>query len=248
MTDYPRQVGRCVDEPVDDILERLVGAVDVVDEEVQHDTAIGAGLGGVATEQRHGWYLIAFDTDIQEERTFRVDRIRTARTIPGSFTAPRQLDVESHLLDHFAAAQYRWRVVLRIRATEDRIRAHLPRSVARLEKLDSEEGWTGEGIPPWHRVEINADNLDWIRPVIAALGCEVLIDNPDELRHRTRAAAARLLQAADPWPVPTYAVFQGMRRHALFVQGGPVVRSRALKRFVTLPPRLEAGLRRRRFA
>ncbi|WP_404435596.1 YafY family transcriptional regulator [Microbacterium aerolatum] len=138
------------------------------------------------------WYLIAFDTDAQEELTFRVDRIRTARSVPGSFTAPQKLDLESRLLDLFASAKYRWQVRLRIRGSEEQIRAQLPRSIARLERLDN----AGEDDQPWHRVEIHAERLDWIPPVIAALGCEVLIDHPDELRDLVRAAAARLLHAA----------------------------------------------------
>lgn len=39
------------------------------------------------------WYLISFDTDKREERTFRVDRIRTARSIRGTFAPPQQPDM-----------------------------------------------------------------------------------------------------------------------------------------------------------
>lgn len=142
------------------------------------------------------WYLVAFDTGKQEERTFRVDRIRTARSIPGTFAAPQQPDVENRLLDLFADADYRWQVVLRIRATEEHIRAHLPLSVARLERLDRAADQAREDAPPWHRAEIHAENFDWLPSVIAALDCEVVIDRPDELRNRVRAAARRMLHAA----------------------------------------------------
>ncbi|GLJ62011.1 transcriptional regulator [Microbacterium barkeri] len=144
----------------------------------------------------HGdrWYLIAFDTDREEERTFRVDRVRSARSLRETFAPPRRPDAEG-LLDRFADADYRWEVVLRIRATEDRIRPHLPRSVARLERLDDGEGATEDGLP-WYRAEIHAESLDWLPPVIAALDCEVTIDGPDELRDRVRAAAARMSRAA----------------------------------------------------
>ena len=85
--------------------------------------------------------------------------------------------------------------MLRIRATEDRIRPHLPRSVARLERLDDGVGAAEDGLP-WYRAEIHAESLDWLPPVIAALDCEVTIDGPDELRDRVRAAAARMSRAA----------------------------------------------------
>lgn len=143
------------------------------------------------------WYLVAFDTDKQEERTFRVDRIRTARSMRGTFAPPQRPDVEGRLLDLFADAGYRWKVVLRIRETEDHIRRHLPLSVARLERLDRAADRGREDALPWHRAEIHAENLDWLPSVIAALDCEVVIDRPDELRNRVRAAATKMLHAAD---------------------------------------------------
>ncbi|WP_372698022.1 hypothetical protein [Arthrobacter sp. JSM 101049] len=45
-------------------------------------------------------------------------------------------------------------------------------------------------------MDINAVNIDWIRPVIETVGCEVLVDHPEELRHRLGTAAARKLHAA----------------------------------------------------
>ncbi|GHD04024.1 helix-turn-helix transcriptional regulator [Zhihengliuella salsuginis] len=150
--------------------------------------------GLVAHSER--WYLIAFDTDKQEERTFRVDRIRTARSMPGSFVAPQQTDAAGRLLDHFVDADYRWQVVLRIRETEERIRAKLPRSVARLERLDGAVARGRDDTPAWHRTEIHAESLDWLPSVIAALDCEVVIDRPEELRNRVRDTATRMLHAA----------------------------------------------------
>ncbi len=138
------------------------------------------------------WYLVAFDTGAQDERTFRVDRIRTARSLPGTFAPPERADVASDLVERFAEADYRWQVVLRLRDTEDRIRAHLPRSVARLERLDTDPG----GALPWHRAQIHAESLDWLPALVAALDCEVVIERPEELRDRVRAAATRMLQAS----------------------------------------------------
>ena len=141
------------------------------------------------------WYLVAYDTEKQEERTFRVDRIRTARVVPGEFDAPPQPDAAARLLDLFADADYRWQVVLRIRDTEERIRVHLPLSVARLEKLDDIPD-TREDARPWHRAEIRAESLDWLPSVIAALDCDVVIEHPEELRSLVTTAAKRMLHAA----------------------------------------------------
>ncbi|GAA4912736.1 helix-turn-helix transcriptional regulator [Streptomonospora salina] len=142
------------------------------------------------------WYLVAFDADKQAERTFRVDRIRTARSLPGTFSPPQRSDAEPRLRERFADADYRWQVVLRIRESEEHIRAHLPLSVARLERSDGAEAPEHEGTAPWHRAEIHAESLDWLPAVIAALDCEVMIDRPDELRDRVRATATRLLHTS----------------------------------------------------
>ena len=75
--------------------------------------------------------------------------------------------------------------MLRIRATEERIRA------------DGEaEGVGDEGLP-WCRAEIHAESLDWLPHVIAALDGAVRIEGPRELRDRVRVAAERMLRAAD---------------------------------------------------
>jgi len=145
----------------------------------------------------HRWYVIALDLQAHQERAFRADRISTARITTDSFVPPQQLDVESRLLELFATAQYRWKAVLRVHASEERIREHLPRSVARLERLDT----AADRTPPCHRVEINAESLEWIPSIIAALGCEVVIESPDELRDLTRTAAERMLRAAES-PLP----------------------------------------------
>lgn len=142
------------------------------------------------------WYLLAFDVDKQDERTFRADRIRTVRLVPGSFSLPLQSDLEGRLLERFADADYRWQVVLRIRQTQEHIRSHLPRSVARLETAECVASPTREETLPWHRAEIHAERLDWLPSVIAALDCEVIIDRPDELRDRVRAAATLMLDSA----------------------------------------------------
>lgn len=142
------------------------------------------------------WYLVALDSDKREERTFRVDRIRAARLLPETFHTPGRADVANRLVEQFADADYRWRVVLRIRATETGIRAHLPPSVARLERLGHGVDIAGDSGPHWYRAEIHAESLEWIPSVLAALDCEVVIDCPEELCDLVRAAATRMLHAA----------------------------------------------------
>ncbi|APX32629.1 DNA-binding transcriptional regulator [Brachybacterium sp. P6-10-X1] len=176
---------------------------------------------GVVAHARR-WYLLALDPDAQQEKSFRLDRIRTARTLPGTFapspradpaTAGERADPADRLIEHFVAADHRWKVVLRLRATEDQLRAHLPSTVARLERLgpaadvegesdvdsDVDSDVVGEGVLPWYRAEIRAEHLDWIPAVLAALDCPARIEHPEELRDLVTATASRMLRAAaDP--------------------------------------------------
>lgn len=133
------------------------------------------------------WYLNALDVDRREERTFRVDRIRTARRLPGTFGERVPERTVSQLLAGFAEADYPWRIVLHIRSSPKAIRARFPASVATLSPLDA---------PGWQRAEIHAKSLEWLPPVIAALDGEVVVKEPDELRELLAATADRLLTIA----------------------------------------------------
>jgi predicted DNA-binding transcriptional regulator YafY len=135
------------------------------------------------------WYLDAFDVERAEERTFRVDRIRSARTLPGVFSPPVARAERPRLVDRFAGAHYRWHVRLRIQASVPQIRAHFPESVAVVEPF--------EDAPSWHRVSIRAKRLDWFPAVIAGLGDHaVIIDEPEDLRELLHATAIRMLRIA----------------------------------------------------
>ncbi|HEY3682456.1 MAG TPA: YafY family protein [Streptosporangiaceae bacterium] len=150
------------------------------------------------------WYVTGADTGIAEDRTFRLDRIADARTLPGSFEAPPGPDPAQRVLSGFATAEYRHEVTLRIHGTPEQIRPHLPASVATLEE---DTAAAGESAPAerWLRVDLRAERLDWLPPVLAALDRPFIIDRPDELRDLVIALANRLTSNArrPPCPRPT---------------------------------------------
>ena len=139
------------------------------------------------------WYVTGADPEIGEDRVFRLDRIATARTMPGSFEPPAGLDPAERLLTSMAQAAYRHEVTLRIQGTPGQIRRRLPASVAEVHEA-----------PPdgWHRVEIRAESLDWLPATLAALDLPFVIDRPDELRARVIALADRLTASARQPPSP----------------------------------------------
>ncbi|MGW0969354.1 helix-turn-helix transcriptional regulator [Streptomyces sp. NPDC002516] len=144
------------------------------------------------------WYVTGQDARIGEDRTFRLDRIEDARTLPGSFEAPAGPGPAQRVLSGFATAEYRHEVTLRIHGTAEQIRARLPASVASLEELEEYEPAAGDdpAAERWMRVELRAERLDWLPPLLASLDRPFVIERPDELRALVTALAARLTSHA----------------------------------------------------
>lgn len=141
------------------------------------------------------WYVTGTDPKIREDRTFRLDRITDARTLPGSFEALAGLDPAQRVLSGFATAAYRHEVTLRIHGTVEQIRARLPASVASVEEPASAAG-ADPATERWLLVELRAERLDWLPPVLASLDRPFIIERPDELRDLVIALADRLATCA----------------------------------------------------
>ncbi|GAA1938039.1 helix-turn-helix transcriptional regulator [Kitasatospora viridis] len=134
------------------------------------------------------WYVTGADPAAGQDRTFRLDRIADARTLPGSFDPPPAADPARRLLAGFATAGYRHEVVLRIHATVEQVRARLPEAVAVLAPQERAE----PAAERWRRVELRVERLDWLPPLLAALDRPFAVERPDELRELVAALADRL--------------------------------------------------------
>jgi hypothetical protein len=86
------------------------------------------------------WYVTGADPAIGEDRTFRLDRIAGARTLPGSFEPPAGLDPAERVLTGLATTPYRHEVTLRVLGTAEQIRTRLPASIAIVEESPSASG------------------------------------------------------------------------------------------------------------
>lgn len=141
------------------------------------------------------WYVTGADPGIGEDRTFRLDRIADARTLPGSFEPPAGFDPAQHVLSGLVRTPYRHQVSLAIQATIEQIRARLPASVATVAELPS-AGGTDPQVERWFRVELYAEQLDWLPPLLASLDRPFVVERPDELRDLIAALAERLATSA----------------------------------------------------
>jgi predicted DNA-binding transcriptional regulator YafY len=140
------------------------------------------------------WYVTGADPAAGSDRTFRLDRIADARTLPGSFEPPAGLDPAERVATALATAPYRHEVSLRIQAgTAEQIRARLPASLAVLTELPS--GSPGQ-TERWFRAELRVEELDWLPRVLASLDRPFVIERPDELRGLVAALARRLMASA----------------------------------------------------
>jgi predicted DNA-binding transcriptional regulator YafY len=146
------------------------------------------------------WYVTGADLRTGEDRNFRLDRVADAAILPGSFEPPAELDPARRVLSGLAAAPYRHHVVLRVQGGAEQVRARLPAAIALVADLPPAAGGPGE-TAGWSRVDIRAEQLDWLPPLLASLGLPFIIEQPDELRRLVMALADRLAAAARAAPV-----------------------------------------------
>ncbi|MGW6930076.1 helix-turn-helix transcriptional regulator [Lentzea sp. NPDC054927] len=162
------------------------------------DLAYLAGHGGASQRVVHPygvvshsgrWYLTGQDSASGQVRTFRVDRITTVEPRDGTFDVPASFNAGEHVLTSLAEAPHQHEVIVRLRSTPDEIRSVFPPAVALLEEIDAD--------PPWTRIRIRAERLDWIPPLLAALDRPFVVEQPDALRDLIKALAGLLAAHAD---------------------------------------------------
>ena len=130
----------------------------------------------VTTGQR--WYLMAFDVDRDDWRTFRLDRVEGVEATTWRFHAREHPDPVAYVQDAITTAAYRHHARVRLRAPAAEVRRRVPPDAGRVE--DDGDGWCV--------LVAGAQDLDWLAMHVAALGLETEVLDPPELRD----AAARL--------------------------------------------------------
>lgn len=139
----------------------------------------------------HRWYLIAYDLDRCDWRTFRLDRLTTPTPTGRRFTT-RSLpaaDAATYLVHSLAGAPYRYNVQATVRASaeavHERLRAPLP---GRIQPVDDHTC----------TVRFSADTLEEItRDILAmtVLGASFTLDGPTEALCHLRTIAGHLTEA-----------------------------------------------------
>jgi predicted DNA-binding transcriptional regulator YafY len=135
------------------------------------------------------WYLIAWDLDRADWRSFRVDRL-TDPAPTGARFRPRDIpggDPVVWLRSRIAAIPNRYDVSVTLRTPP-----------ARVKSVVGHWG-TVESLPDDAdacRMRMNVDDLTWPVMILGVMGVPFTIESPPELRDQVRAAAEALLRGA----------------------------------------------------
>jgi len=128
------------------------------------------------------WYLVAFDGDRADWRTFRVDRITSPVPARNTFAprTPPADDLSDYVRRNLRELAARYRVVVDVEVPADRVRAEFGFWVD-AEATDASSC----------RMTMEADSFAWPTHVLAALDAPFTVVAPPELRDHLHAVAAR---------------------------------------------------------
>jgi predicted DNA-binding transcriptional regulator YafY len=126
------------------------------------------------------WYLVAWDVERHDWRTFRVDRL-TGPAPTGARFRPRELpaaDAAAFVRERLATLPTRYRVVVEVAAPAARVRAVVDRW-GTVEEVGEDRC----------RLVMAVDSLDWPALVLSAVGAAFEVVDPPELRTHLRRTA-----------------------------------------------------------
>ncbi|MPY81209.1 MAG: WYL domain-containing protein [Actinophytocola sp.] len=139
----------------------------------------------VATNRR--WYLMAWDVDRDDWRTFRLDRMRDVVATTWRFLPREHPDPVAYVQRSMTVAPYRYLARVRVRARPEQVRELVPPQVGRVE--DDRDGWCV--------LVAGGDDLDWLAVHVARLGFDAEVLEPRELREAAARLARRIAAMAE---------------------------------------------------
>jgi predicted DNA-binding transcriptional regulator YafY len=132
------------------------------------------------------WYLVAWDTDRTDWRTFRVDRI-APRTPTGPRFPPRDLpaDAADHVMRGVSAAGWRYRARVIVHAPAETIAERINPAVGTVEAIDDDTCILATG----------SDTLESLAVHLGMLCVDFTVNEPPELRAHVEQLAERYRRA-----------------------------------------------------
>ncbi|NIZ92903.1 helix-turn-helix transcriptional regulator [Kineococcus rubinsiae] len=146
------------------------------------------------------WYLVAYDLDRGDWRTFRLDRVAAARS-SGERFAPRRLpadDVTEFVRAATRATPTAAVITATVQAPAGEVRTRTGRW-ATVTPLDERTC----------RVDVPVDGPEWALLVLGMTGAEFTVESPDDLRDHLRQWGERFVRAAGQVPAPAGGTLPG---------------------------------------
>ncbi|MFC8528157.1 helix-turn-helix transcriptional regulator [Nocardia sp. NPDC057227] len=141
----------------------------------------------VASDRR--WYLLAYDLDRADWRTFRLDRMAEVTARTWRFRPrPDAPDAAAFVQRGVASGAYRHQARFLVRAPAATVRTQVSANAAMVVEVDAT---TCE-------IHSGADNLDVVLMYVATLGHAFRVLEPPDLATRAEELAARLTAAVQP--------------------------------------------------
>jgi predicted DNA-binding transcriptional regulator YafY len=143
------------------------------------------------------WYLVGWDLDRADWRTFRVDRLTTP-ALTGARFRPRDIpggDFVAWVRDRLATVPTRYAVSVLLHAGAERVRP-VTGHWATVEEVTEDTC----------RMRMSVDDLIWPVMLLGVIGADFTVESPDELHARARTAAEVILRSTstvsvDPSPI-----------------------------------------------
>jgi predicted DNA-binding transcriptional regulator YafY len=140
------------------------------------------------------WYLVAWDTERDDWRTFRVDRIEP-RTPGGPRFTPREFpgDVAAYVARGVSAAGYRFQARITVHAPAEVVAARINPAIGVVEGIDEHSCVLSTG----------ADSVETVAVYAGLLDADFTVSEPPELVERLRMLADRYRRAAGAGVAPS---------------------------------------------
>jgi predicted DNA-binding transcriptional regulator YafY len=129
------------------------------------------------------WYLVAFDLDRDDWRTFRLDRVSSPRATGMRSTRRPEPDPVELVERGVSIDVYAHRGVIRLATTMERARQAIPTTIGALEAVDAEQC----------RLIMGADDINWLARYLLGLPWDFVVEGPDELREELKRIGAKLV-------------------------------------------------------
>ena len=136
------------------------------------------------------WYLVAWDADRRDWRTFRVDRLRDPWPLPGR-VAPRELpskDGAAWLRTAIEGMAPMFEALALVEAPATTVATRIPDGAGTVEAIDDRRC----------RLRLHTDTIGWQAMRLLRLEADFVVESPPELVEHLRALGARVTRAVAP--------------------------------------------------